>query len=172
MDGSAVSFFGRDTAGHRAVSTGPGSRSPWADIAVSPHSPRFQGKILKKERTKMSDKLVIIGTHAEENPDKATLPFVVGNAALAMDIEVVVMLQSMGVYLAKTGYANHVHAAGFPPLSELFEAFFEAGGKLMVCSPCIQARKISEEDLIPESQVIAGGTLVLETLSATNVISY
>ena len=118
------------------------------------------------------DKLVIIATHAEESPDKATLPFVMGNAALAMDLEATVALQGTGVYLAMKGYADHVHAAGFPSLSELFEVFFEAGGKLMVCSPCLQARKIGEGDLIPEAKIIAGGTLVSETLSATNVVTY
>lgn len=117
-------------------------------------------------------KLVIIGTHAEENPDKATLPFVVGSAGLAMNTQVVVILQSTGVYLAMKGYADHVHASGFPPLPELFETFFEVGGKLLVCSPCLQARKIKDEDLIAQAEVVAGATLVSETLSAAGVISY
>ena len=118
------------------------------------------------------DKLVIIATHAEESPDKATIPFVMGSAALAMDVDVSIILQVTGVYLALKGYADHVHAAGFPPLLELQETFFEAGGKLLVCSPCIQARKIEPEDLVPQSEVIAGATLVSEVLSATNVVSY
>ena len=118
------------------------------------------------------DKLVIIATHAEESPDKATIPFVMGSAALAMDADVSIILQVTGVYLALKGYADHVHAAGFPPLMELQETFFEAGGKLMVCSPCIQARKIKPEDLVPEAEVIAGASLVSEALSATNVVSY
>ncbi|MGD9034285.1 MAG: DsrE family protein, partial [Desulfobacteraceae bacterium] len=62
--------------------------------------------------------------------------------------------------------------AGFPPLIELQETFFEAGGKLMVCSPCMQARKIKPEDLVPQAEVIAGASLVSEVLSATNVVSY
>ena len=119
-----------------------------------------------------SERLVIIGTHAEESPDKATIPFVIGNAALAMDVDVTIILQVTAVYLAMKGYAEHVHAPGFPPLTELQEAFFEAGGKLMVCSPCIQARKIQPEDLISQAQVIAGASLVSEVLSAKNVLSY
>ncbi len=118
------------------------------------------------------DKLVIIATHGEESPDKATLPFVMGSAALAMDVDVSIVLQVTGVYLALKGYADHVHAAGFPPLSELQETFLEGGGKLLVCSPCIQARKINPEDLVPKAEVIAGATLVSEVLSATNVVSY
>ena len=123
----------------------------------------------------MSDKqerIVIIATHAEESPDRATIPFVMGSAALAMDVDVSIILQVTGVYLALKGYADHVHAAGFPPLLELQETFFEAGGKLLVCSPCMQARKIKPEDLVPQAEVIAGATLVSEVLSATNVVSY
>jgi uncharacterized protein involved in oxidation of intracellular sulfur len=119
-----------------------------------------------------ASKIVVIATFAEENPDKATLPFVLGNASLAMDVEVSVILQGTGVYLALKGYPDHVHAAGFPALTELQAAFLEAGGKIMVCSPCIQARKITPEDLIPGAMVIAGATLVSEILSATNVVTY
>ena len=119
-----------------------------------------------------SEKMVIIATYAEESPDKATIPFVMGNAALAMDVDVTIILQVTGVYLAMNGYADHVHAAGFPPLRELQEIFFEQGGKLMVCSPCIQARKIDPEALISQAVIIAGATLVTEILSATNVVNY
>lgn len=119
-----------------------------------------------------SKKLVIIATYAEENPDKATIPFVMGSTALAMDVEVSIILQVTGVFLALKGYADHVHATGFPPLVELQELFFESGGKLMVCSPCMQARKIAPEDLIPQSEVIAGAALVSEVLSANNVVTY
>ncbi|MBW2000589.1 MAG: DsrE family protein [Deltaproteobacteria bacterium] len=118
------------------------------------------------------EKLVIIATHAEESPDKATLPFVLGSSGLAMGTEVTVVLQSTGVYLALKDYADHVHASGFPPLKELLETFLEAGGSLMVCSPCMQARKIQPEDLIGEATVIAGATLVSEILSASNVVTY
>ncbi|MFH1351057.1 MAG: DsrE family protein [Pseudomonadota bacterium] len=114
-----------------------------------------------------AEKLVIIATYAEESPDKATIPFVMGSAALAMDVKATIILQVTGVYLGMKGYADHVHAAGFPPLRELQEAFFEGGGQLLVCSPCLQARKIAPEDLIPQAKIIAGATLVSEILSAT-----
>ena len=52
------------------------------------------------------EKIVIIATHAEENPDKATIPFIMGSAALAMDVEATIILQVTGVYLALKG-KNH-----------------------------------------------------------------
>jgi len=42
----------------------------------------------------------------------------------------------------------------------------------MVCSPCIQARKIDPKDLIPQAVIIAGGTIISEISSATNVVTY
>lgn len=117
-------------------------------------------------------KLVVIATHAEENPDKATLPFVMGNAAIAMEAEAVIVLQSTAVYLGMKGYAEHVHSPSFPPLRDLMDIYFEGGGKLLVCSPCLQTRKIAAEDLIPQATVIAGATLISEAFSATSVLSY
>jgi len=69
-------------------------------------------------------RLLIIGTHAEESPDKATIPFVIGNAAFAMETDAAVILQSTAVYLAMKGYADHVHASGFSPLTDLMASFF------------------------------------------------
>jgi predicted peroxiredoxin len=88
----------------------------------------------------MGEKLVFVVTSAEEQPERATVPFVLANAALAMDVEAIVVLQTMGVYLGMKGYARHVHAAGFPPLQDLIESFQEGGGKIYVCDPCIQSK--------------------------------
>ena len=118
------------------------------------------------------EKLVFITTCAEENPDKATLPFVLGNAALAMDVEAIVVLQSMGVYLAMKNYARHVKASGLPGLEDLIEAFKEQGGKLWVCDPCLKARQISPDELIEGADVVAGATLVDGMLDAKNVVVY
>ena len=48
-----------------------------------------------------TEKIVYISTNGGENPEKATLPFVLANAALAMDVEAVVALQGPAVTLAK-----------------------------------------------------------------------
>ncbi len=120
----------------------------------------------------MGEKLVFIVTHGEEQPERATIPFVLGNAALAMDAEAVIVLQMTGVYLATKGYARHVHAAGFPPFQELLNLFLEAGGRLYVCEPCIKARQIDPQDLIEGSTIVAGGTLVDLLLDAKNVAVY
>lgn len=118
------------------------------------------------------EKVVYICTHAGEDPERATLPFVLANAALAMDVQAVVALQGTGVFLAKKGYVDNVFAAGLPPLKAQMETFLEQGGKLMVCVPCIKERKIEEADLIPGSEPTAAAKLTLELLSANASLVY
>ena len=110
----------------------------------------------------MADKLIFVVTSADEKPDKATIPFALGNSALAMDAEATIILQSTGVFLGKKDYARHIHATGFPPLQQLMEIFKEEGGKLYACEPCLRARKIAAEDLLQGIEIVAVPTLVDE----------
>jgi uncharacterized protein len=117
-------------------------------------------------------RMVIIATHAGEDPERATFPFAMGNAAFAMDEEATIVLQGSGVFLAKKGYVEHVHASGFDPLKKLMDDFLELGGKILVCAPCIKERHIEEGDLIEKAQVIAAGTVINECCNAKAVLSY
>ena len=75
-----------------------------------------------------AEKIVIIATHGGENPEMASLPFVLANASMAMDVEAVVILQSTAVTLATHGCYEHIFAAGLPSLKELIDTFIELGG--------------------------------------------
>jgi len=118
------------------------------------------------------EKIVIVATHGCEDPERACLPFVLGNAALAMDTPAVVVLQGTAVTLAKKGCYEHVFAAGLPPLKELVDSFMELGGVLLVCSPCIQERHIAPDMLVENAQPIKAARVVMELLSASATISY
>ena len=89
-----------------------------------------------------------------------------------MDVEAVVALQGASVFLAKEGMLEHVHSAGFSPLKELVDSFLELGGRLLICVPCIQERKIDEKDLIDKATPVAGATLTDEILSANATLVY
>ncbi len=119
-----------------------------------------------------NEKLVIISTIGSENPEKASLPFVLATAAQATDVEVVVILQSASVVLATKGEAEKVNAPDFMPLKELIENYISMGGKLNLCSPCLKSRNIGKEDLIEGCTIIAAGTVVSEVLSAKSVVTY
>jgi len=119
-----------------------------------------------------TEKIIYISTNGGENPEKATLPFVLANAALAMDVEAVVALQGPAVTLAKEGCLQHVFAAGLPPLQDLVKSFLAAGGKLMVCVPCIRERKIDEASLIAGAEPMAAAKLTQEILEANATLVY
>jgi len=118
------------------------------------------------------EKIVIISTMGDEHPEKATLPFVLASAAQASDVEVVVILQSNAVVLAKQGEAEKVNAKGFIPVKQLMDAYINSGGTLLICSPCMKERNIAKEDLINGCSIIAAGTVVSEVMSARSVVTY
>jgi predicted peroxiredoxin len=118
------------------------------------------------------EKLVIISTIGDENPEKATLPFVLATAAQSMDVEVTMILQSSAVVFAKVGEAEKTNAQGFMPLKKLLDTFLELEGKLMLCSPCLKERNIAATELIEGSTIVAAGTVASEVLSATSVVTY
>jgi predicted peroxiredoxin len=118
------------------------------------------------------EKLVIIVTHGPDEPELATLPFVMAAGALVSDIEVALAFQADGVRLVTKGGADGVHAESFPPLSELIGTVAEIGGLLMPCSPCLENRGINEEDLLDGVEVIGAARLVTEIASATATLNY
>jgi len=112
----------------------------------------------------MAGKFCVSLTSAKDNTDKATVAFVVANAAVASDKETMVFLSTEGVRLSEKGYADDIYEEGFSPLRELIENFAKAGGQIYVCSPCFRRRKLDENNLVPGA-VIVGGAKLVEFLS-------
>jgi predicted peroxiredoxin len=111
-------------------------------------------------------------TAAKDNTDKATVAFVVANAAVASDKETLVFLSIEGVRLSQTGYADEIREEGFAPLKELMDNFVKGGGVIYVCSPCFKKRQLSETKLVPGA-VIVGGAKLVEFLSGGSAcVSY
>jgi predicted peroxiredoxin len=118
------------------------------------------------------EKIFLIVTHAGEDPERATFPFVIANAAQAMDVEAMVALQGTGVYLAQKGYADHISVPGLTPLKKLIDNFVDNGGKILVCIPCIEERKIGQADLIQGAEPCKAGRLIAEMTSAKSTAVY
>ncbi len=119
-----------------------------------------------------SEKIVIFATHGSEDPEKATIPFVIGNAALAMDVPVTIVLQAGGVTLVQNGCYEHIVAPGFDPLQKLVGSFVEFGGKLFVCIPCIESRRIAPDLLVEGAELVKAARIVNEVLEAKAVLNY
>lgn len=108
----------------------------------------------------MPGKFCVSLTCAKDDPDRATVAFVVANAAVASDKDVVVFLSTEGVRLGVKGYADDVAEEGFAPLKDLMANFVAAGGKIYVCSPCFKRRKLDENNLVPGAVIVGGAKLV------------
>mgnify|MGYP002630200634 CR=1 FL=1 len=111
-------------------------------------------------------------TSAKNDPDKATVGFVVANAAVGSDQDTMVFLSTEGVWLAKKGYADDIEEDGFAPLRDLLASFIEAGGKVYVCSPCCKKRSIDETDLIEGATIVGGAKLVEWLANGSPCVTY
>ena len=113
----------------------------------------------------MAGKFCVTVSECKTNEDKATLGFVVANAAVGSEKETMVFLSADGVWAAVKGEMEKVSiGAPFAPLSELVGKFTANGGKILVCSPCLKKRGLSEDMLI-DGAAAAGGAALVEWLS-------
>ena len=112
----------------------------------------------------MANKFCVNLTCAKDNTDKATVGFVLANAAVSSGKETMVFLSVEGVRLAQRGYADDIREEGFTPLRELMDGFAKAGGTISVCSPCFKKRKLDENALVPGATIV-GGVKLVEFLS-------
>lgn len=109
----------------------------------------------------MAGKFCVTLTHCRSDGDKATLAFVVANAALGSNKDTMIFCSSDGVWAAVKGEAEKiVEGEPFAPLKELVTKFVKGGGQILVCSPCMKKRGIAPEQLIEGAQPAGGATLV------------
>jgi predicted peroxiredoxin len=120
----------------------------------------------------MPGKFCVSLTVALGDPDRATVAFVVANAAVASDQETVVFLSTEGVRLAVTGAADGIAEEGFAPLKDLIANFAGAGGTIYVCSPCFKRRKLDEAALVPGAVIVGGAKLVEFMAGGCPSVSY
>ena len=120
----------------------------------------------------MAEKFCVTLTFAKDNADKATVAFVIANAAAASGKETMVFLSIEGVRLSQKGYADDIHEQGFSPLKDLMASLVEAGGKIFVCSPCFKKRSLDEKALVPGATIVGGAKLVEFLAGGAPCVSY
>ena len=113
----------------------------------------------------MSDSFCIVLNHGKQDPDKATVAFVVATAALGSGKNTLVFLSTDGVWAGVKEEAAKVdEGVPFKPLSELIANFQAAGGRIVACAPCCKKRGI-EAGALFDGVEIAGGAVLVEWLS-------
>jgi predicted peroxiredoxin len=120
----------------------------------------------------MANKFCVSLSCAKDNTDKATVAFVVANAAVGSGKETLVFLSVEAVRLSQKGYADDIREDGFAPLKELMENFAKAGGTMYVCSPCFKKRKLDENGLVAGASIVGGAKLVEFLSDGSPCVSY
>src|SRR5258708_29742382 len=93
-------------------------------------------------------------TCGNEDPERATLPFIVGNVAASADQPAIVLLTVEGVWLATKGYAEGIKKEGFQPLKEIIDSFVENGGPIWACGARTKPPRITGGHPIPRAKIM------------------
>jgi predicted peroxiredoxin len=117
-------------------------------------------------------KVLIHTTHGKEDIERASLAFVVANAALSSAQESILLLTIDGVWLGTRGGADGLQANGFLPIAELIANFLKNGGKLWVCGACMKPRDITPEHLIEGAQVVGAATAVEAMVTGAQTLTF
>jgi len=88
-----------------------------------------------------------------------TVALLVAVGAAESGRSTVMFLTKEAVRLAIDGFPVGVACDGCPPLEELFKRYQAAGGELLVCPICFNARHLEDERLAANARL--GGTVQL-----------
>ena len=107
-----------------------------------------------------TDLLITLTAH-ENDENNVTIAFTMGVKALEKNHRTEIMLLSNAVHIAEKGYAEKIDiGAPFSPIDELLKTFLDKGGKLKVCSSCMEHNGVKEEDLVEGAEVITADNVI------------
>jgi predicted peroxiredoxin len=117
-------------------------------------------------------KVVVNLTRGIDEPERATIAFLVATAAQAAGHDVVAFFTMEAVRLGFPGGPETVPVQeGRPSFAELSAEFAEAGGLVYLCPFCVTSRDLGE-DVLPHAR-IAGATPMWEWIGeSATVFSY
>ena len=104
----------------------------------------------------MSRAVVSLTTGLEDG-EKVTVALLVAVGASETGRETLMFLTKEAVRLATEGIATGTACDGCPSIPDLLERFLLAGGELLVCPICFNARKMDESTLVKNARL--GGTI-------------
>lgn len=104
-------------------------------------------------------KAAISLTTGLEDAEKVTVALLVAVGAAETGHPTLMFLTKEAVRLATYERAVGVACDGCPPIDDLMKRYCAAGGELLVCPICFNARQIQEETLVANARL--GGTVPL-----------
>jgi predicted peroxiredoxin len=113
----------------------------------------------------VSDLLLFPCSHGEDDPERATVPFIVGSTAAVSGHRPVVVCTVEAVWLGVPGVADRIEVEGMPPLRDLQQQLVAGGGEIWLCSACATKRGITGDQELVEGAQIVGAARIVEALA-------
>jgi len=110
-------------------------------------------------------KFLINCTHGENDPERATVSFILALSCATNNAETAVFATADAAKLCVKGGADNLVAEGYEPLDGLVEEFVEHGGKIWLCPVCARAKGITADDLRPGVE-LAGAPRTMDFMAS------
>jgi len=119
----------------------------------------------------VDDLLLFPCSHATDDPERATVPFIAAATAAVSGHRAVVVCTVEAVNLGVPGVADGIEEEGMPPLADLARQLADAGGEIWLCSACATKRGITgEQELVPGASIV-GAARIVEALTTGRAIT-
>lgn len=105
----------------------------------------------------MAQKAVVTLATGLEDPERVTVAMLVAVGAVESGRESLTWLSKEAVRLAIPGTATGTACDGCPPLLELFDRYAAAGGRIMICPLCWNAKGLQDSPHLDNAEL--GGTV-------------
>jgi predicted peroxiredoxin len=107
----------------------------------------------------MSNKAAVSLTTGLEDAERVTVALLVAVGAAESERPTLTFLTKEAVRLALNGTAVGTACDGCPSIPDLMARYAKAGGRLLVCPVCFNAKQLDKGDLVPNAEL--GGSVQL-----------
>ncbi len=110
-------------------------------------------------------------TTGMEDSEKVTVAFLVSVGAAEAGRATLMFLTKDAVRLATDGVATGVACDGCPSLPDLVKRYEAAGGELLICPICFNARSLDDTTLLPNAR-LGGSVQLWEWIGDDNTVTF
>jgi predicted peroxiredoxin len=116
--------------------------------------------------------LIMLTTGPEDRGSRATLAFAMGVSSLISGVDTALFMTMAGTFWSREASLAKVHIEGFEPLGVYVDQYREAGGRILVCSPCndFYCAIGKESPLMPGSE-LSGLTAIVDIALGASVVT-
>ena len=115
--------------------------------------------------------LLLPVSHGADEPERATVPFIVAATAAISGQRAVVVATVDGVTLGLPEVAAGIAEDGMPALVDLQRQLVDGGGELWLCSACCLKRGITGDTPLVPGATIVGAARIVEALTLGRAIT-